>query len=177
LCCSTNSFSRRIRCCPTRSRQAIFHRRQLFDRGPHYDADDVSGIIAVEPPHLVADYPAALVPQVDADGNGIDGIRTMTLQVPLGTYTGWNIRREGFSGGDACDLVGSYMPFAVTKVQRAATGDPRPSLEERYGTLANYTALATAAANSMVTQRLLLPSDVATAIQSATNQAQQAGLK
>jgi len=29
----------------------------------------------------------------------------------------------------------------------------------------------------MVTQRLLLPSDVATAIQSATNQAQQAGLK
>ena len=162
---------------PNPEPQTIFAGRQLFDRGPHYDADDVSGIIAVEPPHLVADYPAALVPQVDADGNGIDGIRTMTLQVPLGTYTGWNIRREGFSGGDACDLVGSYMPFAVTKVQRAATGDPRPSLEERYGTLANYTALATAAANSMVTQRLLLPSDVATAIQSATNQAQQAGLK
>jgi hypothetical protein len=162
---------------PNPEPQTIFARRQLFDRGPHYDAADVSGIISVEPPHLVADYTAALVPQVDADGNGIDGVRTVTLQVPLGTYTGWNIRRDGFSEGDACDLVGSYMPFAITKVQRGATGDPRPSLEERYGTLANYTALATAAANSMVTQRLLLPSDVDAAIESATNQAQQAGLK
>jgi hypothetical protein len=35
--------------------QAIFHRRQLFDRGPHYDADGVSGIISVEPPNLLAD--------------------------------------------------------------------------------------------------------------------------
>ena len=157
--------------------QAIFHRRQLFDRGPHYDADDVSGIISVEPPNLVADYPSPLVPQVDPDGNGIDGVRTLTLQVPLGTYTGWNIRGEGFSEGDACDLVGSYMPFPVTRVQRGATGDPRLSLEERYGTLANYTARATAAANSLVAQRLLLPSDADAAIRSVTNQAQQAGLK
>jgi hypothetical protein len=162
---------------PNPEPQAIFHRRQLFDRGPHYDADDVSGIVSVEPPNLLADYPAPLVPQVDADGNSIDGIRTLTLQVPLGTYTGWNIRREGFSAGDACDLVGSYLPFAVTKVQRGATGDPRLSLEERYGTLANYIALGTAAANSLVAQRLLLPSDANAAIQSATKQAQQAGLK
>jgi hypothetical protein len=167
---------------PNPEPQTIFHHRQLFDRGPHYDADDVSGIITVEPPNLLADYPTPRVPQVDTDGNDIDGIRTLTLQVPLGTYTGWNIRRAGFSEGDACDLTGSsltgsYMPFAVTKVQRGATGDPRPSLEERYGTLANYTALATAAANSLVTQRLLLPSDAPAAIQSATNQAQQAGLK
>jgi hypothetical protein len=157
--------------------QTVFHRQQLFYRGPHYDADDVSGVISIEPPDLLADYPAALVPQVDPDGNGVDGVRTVTLQVPLGTYTGWNIRREGFSEGDACDLIGSYMPFPVTKAQRIATGDPRRSLEERYGSLANYTALATAAANSLVTQRLLLPSDAAATIQSATSQAQQAGLK
>jgi hypothetical protein len=162
---------------PNPAPQTIFHRRQLFDRGPHYDADDVSGIISVEPPNLVADYPSPLVPQVDPDGNGIDGVRTLTLQVPLGTYTGWNIRGEGFSEGDACDLVGSYMPFPVTRVQRGATGDPRLSLEERYGTLANYTARATAAANSLVAQRLLLPSDADAAIRSVTNQAQQAGLK
>jgi alpha/beta hydrolase family protein len=157
--------------------QAIFKRRQLFYRGAHYDADDVSGVISIEPPDLLADYPAVLVPQVDADGNGIDGVRTLTLQVPLGTYTGWNIRRTGFSEGDACDLIGSYMPFALTKAQRGAAGDPRPSLEERYGTLANYAALATSAASQLVAQRLLLPSDAAAAIQSATQQAQQAGLK
>jgi hypothetical protein len=148
--------------------QAIFHRRQLFDRGPHYDADGVSGIISVEPPNLLADYPAPLVPQVDADGNSIDGVRTLMLQVPLGTYTGWNIRRDGFSAGDACDLTGSYFPLALTKALRASTGDTRPSLEERYGTLVKYTALATRAANKLVAQRLLLPSDAAAAIQSAT---------
>jgi hypothetical protein len=157
--------------------QTIFHERQVFDRGPHYDADDVSGIISIEPPILLAQYPTPLVPQVDADGNATDGVRTLTLQVPLGTYTGWNIRRAGFSEGDACDLVGSYMPFAVTKAERGATGDLRPSLEERYGTLANYTVLATAAASKLVAQQLLLQSDAAAAVQSATSQAQQAGLK
>jgi hypothetical protein len=112
---------------------------------------------------------------VNADGNDIDGLRSITLQVPLGTYAGWNVRTKGFSEGDACDLTGSYIPFALTKSQR--DGDPRPSLQERYGTLANYTAAAMTAANSLVSQRLLLPSDAAAAIQSATNQAQQAGLQ
>jgi hypothetical protein len=65
----------------------------------------------------------------------------------------------------------------VTKTERLQNGDPRPSLEERYGTLANYTALAKAAAGKLVKERLLLASDEAAAIQSATNQAQQAGLK
>jgi len=157
--------------------QAIFHERQVFDRGLHYDADDVSGIISIEPPIVLAQYPTPLVPQVDADGNAIDGIRTLTLQVPLGTYTGWNIRSAGFSEGDACDLTGSYMPFAVTKAERSATGDARPSLQERYGTLANYTGLAISAANKLVAQRLLLQSDAPAAVQSVTQQAQQAGLK
>jgi hypothetical protein len=155
--------------------QLIFNTRLFYDRGRQYDADDVSGIISIEPPKPIAEYPA-LVPQVDADGNDIDGLRSITLQVPLGTYTGWNVRRAGFSEGDACDLTGSYIPFAVTKAQRMQSLDPRPSLQERYGTLANYTALATAAANKLVSQRLLLAPDAAAAIQSATNQAQQAGL-
>src|SRR5215472_1789278 len=156
--------------------EAIFNTRFLFDRGPGYDGDDVSGIIAVEPPKAIAAYPA-LVPEVDSDGNDIDGLRSITLQVPLGTYTGWNVRRAGFSEGDACDLTGSYIPFAASKAQRMQSGDSRPSLEERYGTLANYTALATAAADKLVAQRLLLAEDESAAIQSATNQAQQAGLK
>jgi hypothetical protein len=156
--------------------QGIFNTRFVYDRGPLYDADDVSGIISVEPPKPIAEYPA-LVPQVNVDGNDIDGLRSITLQVPLGTYTGWNVRRAGFSEGDACDLTGSYIPFALTKAQRTLTGDPRLSLEERYGTLPQYTKLATAVADQLVAQRLLLASDEAAAIQSATNQAQQAGLK
>jgi hypothetical protein len=156
--------------------QGIFNTRFLYDRGPRYDAVDVSGIISIEPPTPIAQYPA-LVPQVNADGNDIDGLLSITLQVPLGTYTGWNVRRAGFSEGDACDLTGSYIPFALTKSQRMQIGDPRPSLEERYGSLANYTALVTVVANKLMSQRLLLASDQAVAIQSATSQAQQAGLK
>jgi len=156
--------------------QNVFNTRNIYNRGPQYDAEDVTGIIAVEPPISLAEYPS-LVPQVDKDGNDIDGLRSITLQVPLGTYTGWNVRAAGFSEGDACDLTGSYIPFAVTRLQRQQSGDPRPSLQERYGTLANYAALASAAADQLVRAGLLLASDKAAAVQSATNQAQQAGLQ
>jgi hypothetical protein len=156
--------------------QNVFNTRDIYNRGPQYDAEDVTGIIAVEPPIPLAEYPS-LVPQVDRDGNDIDGLRSVTLQVPLGTYTGWNVRAAGFSEGDACDLTGSYIPFAATKAQRQQSGDTRLSLQERYATLANYTALATAAADQLVRAGLLLASDEAAAIQSAANQAQQAGLQ
>ena len=35
-------------------------------------------------------------------------------------------------------LTGSYIPFPATKAEREQTGDPRPSLEERYGSLESY---------------------------------------
>ena len=34
---------------------------------------------------------SALVPQVDADGNEIAGIRLPDIAVPRGTFTGWNL--------------------------------------------------------------------------------------
>ena len=145
----------------------IFNTRIAYYRGPKYDADDVSGIIAVEPPISLAEYPS-LAPQVDAGGNDIDGLRSHILQAPLGTYAGWNVRAAGFSQGDACDLTGSYIPFAVTKAQRLASGDPRLSLQERYGNTAGYVSAVTAAVNTLVSQRLMLASDAAGAISNAT---------
>ena len=112
-------------------------------------------------------YPA-LAPQVDSDGNDIGGLRSHILQAPLGTYTGWNVRRAGFSQGDACDLTGSYIPFAITKAQRLAAGDPRLSLEERYVTTAGYVNAVTTAVNKLVSERLMLASDAAGAITNAT---------
>ena len=155
--------------------QNVFNTRNVYDRGPQYVPEEVTGIISIEPPTQLARY-SALVPRVNSDGNDVGGLRSLTLQVPLGTYTGWNVRAAGFSEGDACDLTGSYIPFALTKSQRTQNGDLRPSLQERYGTLAVYTKLATAAAEALVREGLLLSSDKAAAIQSATNQAQQAGL-
>ena len=154
----------------------IWNTRQVFRRGEKYDTDDVSGIISIEPPVARAEYPT-LLPQVDEDGNDLDGLRSVTLRAPLGTYTGWNVRKDGFSQGDACDLTGGYIPFALTRAAREANHDPRPSLEERYGTLAQYTAVATEAARHLVHQGYLLPSDEPAAINSAVMQAQHSGLR
>jgi alpha/beta hydrolase family protein len=155
--------------------EGVWNTRLVYRRGEKYDAADVSGIISIEPPLARAEYPT-LLPQVDADGNDVDGLRSVTLRAPLGTYTGWNVRKEGFSQGDACDLTGGFVPFALTPAERESKGDPRRSLQERYGTLAGYTAVATQAAQHLVHQGYLLPSDEASAISSAVSQASQAGL-
>ena len=153
----------------------IWNTRAVYRRGPQYDAQDVSGVISIEPPLVRAEYPT-LLPQVDADGNDLGGLHSVTLSAPLGTYTGWNVRAAGFSQGDACDLTGSYIPFAVTAAQRETAGDPRRSLQERYGNLAGYTAAAQAAAARLVALGYLLQSDEAAAVAAAVSQAQLAGL-
>jgi hypothetical protein len=87
-----------------------------------------------------------LVPKVDADGNELGGVRSVLLEAPLGTYTGWNPIGHGFFKGDIQSLGGGYIPFAKTKAQRLATGDPRLSLEERYQTHEGYVERVKAAA-------------------------------
>ena len=114
------------------SARGVAAQRVHLDRGPAFHELDITGVMA-EPPHAGAAYPL-LLPQVDADGNHIDGLRNTAVQVPLGTYTGWNVRKGGFSEGDSCDLLGAYIPFFRTKAEREAAKDPRPSLEERYPT-------------------------------------------
>jgi hypothetical protein len=59
------------------------------------------------------------------------------------------------------------IPFARTRAERDAAGDPRPSLEERYGSRENYAARVEAAATALVTDRLLLPSDAAAYVKAA----------
>ena len=51
---------------------------------------------------------------------------------------------------------------------RLANGDPRLSLQERYGNTAGYTAAVTAAVNLLVSGRLMLASDAVGAISNAT---------
>jgi hypothetical protein len=110
--------------------------------------------------YLAASAPQAYgtrVSAVDADGNELAGIRLPDIAAPLATYTGWNVYKA--QPGELCDRDGSFIPFARTKAEREAAGDPRPSLEERYRTRANYVARIKAAADDLVRERLLLPSD------------------
>ncbi len=129
----------------------------------HLSVKDTS----VPPRHVPGMEYRVLVPKVDGDGNDLGGIRAAQLQAPLGTYTGWNLRAKDFMQDEGCYLTGSYIPFATTTAQRAASGDPRPSLEERFGTRQKYVDAVTAAARTLTAERLLLAEDAERLIKSA----------
>jgi hypothetical protein len=131
---------------------------QELNFGNDFRPREESGIVAPGKKVPGANY-VVLAPKVDKDGNDIAGVRSSTIQAPLGTYTGWNLRKAGFAEGELCSNTGSYIPFAVHKADRMASGDPRLSLEERYGNHAGYVAAVTAAANQLVGQGYLLPED------------------
>ncbi len=120
---------------------------------------DVSGPATVLP---------FLVSQVDGDGNEIGGIRLPEQAVPLGTYRGWAFRSE--SAGLPNTLVpyaGGYIPFARTGVERLQNGDPRPSVEERYSSRADYVRRVEEVAKRMAQERRLLQEDVTAIVASA----------
>lgn len=141
---------------------------RVLDHGPGYNPADLTGVISNEPPpEGPRDY-TLLVPQVDADGNDLGGIRSISVQVPRATLTGWNYFREDrFGGGGFCNLQGSAFPFAATRTERERMNDPRPSLEERYPTREAYVAWVRQAATRLVALRFLLEEDAAAAIAAA----------
>jgi hypothetical protein len=116
--------------------------------------------MAVHPPRQVNDGEyRVLVPKVDKDGNDIAGIRLPAVQVPTGTYTGWNLRPAGLAEDELSGLLGSFIPFAKSKTQRRQKGDPRLSLQERYKDKADYVRQVSRVARILVEQRYLLPED------------------
>jgi Alpha/beta hydrolase domain len=100
-----------------------------------------------------------LVPRVNADGNEVSGVASVLHQAPLGSYLGWNVTASGFFKGQICGFAGGYVPFARTRAERLAAGDPRLSLEERYGTQEGYMCVVRRAAESLVKDRFLLKAD------------------
>ena len=128
-----------------------------LDFGPDFAT---KGIVAYDPPKVGKPFPT-LVPQVDRDGNETSGIRLPELAVPLATYTGWNLRAASIGAPDEIQsMMGSFIPFAKTKADREKTGDPRPSIEERYSSKEEYLKKVDAAGRELVAQHFLLESDV-----------------
>lgn len=121
---------------------------------------------AVFPPKVLGSYPV-FVPRADRDGMAIAGIRMLPLAVPRATYTGWNPRAQGYGAGTLFPLQGAMIPFAATRAEREASGDPRLSVAERYADSAAYVAAVQKAAAQMVAERLLLPQDAERAIELA----------
>jgi len=110
-----------------------------YDMGEGFHYHDVSGAITRQPPAIRGTIPSR-VPRVDADGNETAGVPSVQLQVPIGTYLGWNVQSAGFGKGGGCGFFGGFIPFATTRTERMATGDPRLSLQERYGDHAGFVA-------------------------------------
>ena len=144
---------------PAVSPLRIYDSLHVLDYGPLYHAVDSSGIITREPPLARSPSYGILEMQVDADGNDVAGIELVFSQVPIGTYTGWNLFRKDHFENGLCNLQGSFIPFAPTRAERLAIGDPRPSIEERYPTKESHVAAIRKAANGLVAKRYLLRED------------------
>jgi hypothetical protein len=132
-----------------------------YDYGPAFDYPDLSGVITRQPPGIGAAIPS-LVPRVDGDGNETGGgVPSVQHLVPLGTYLGWNVLAHGYGAGGDCGFAGGFIPFAATRAERLAKGDPRLSLAERYGDHAGFVARVKAVAARRVREGWLLPDDAA----------------
>jgi hypothetical protein len=114
-------------------------------------------------PPKVGDPYANLVSAIDEDGNELAGIRLPDISVPLATYTGWNLRHGDIGGpGQTLSLLGSTIPFPATQAERKASGDPRPSIEERYPSKEDYLRQVQQAAEALVQRGYLLAEDLPT---------------
>jgi hypothetical protein len=129
------------------------------DYGPEFRS---KGLVSQEPPKVGSAF-AVVVPQVDTDGNETSGIRAPMIQVPLATYTGWNLRDPSIGASEELySMVGSTFYLPRTKAEREKTRDPRPSLEERYKGREDYLARYETAARELVRGGYLLEADLPT---------------
>jgi hypothetical protein len=118
------------------------------------------GIISTEPPAVGAPFPG-FVPQPDAAGNDTGGVRLPELEVPLATYTGWNLRDPSIGAPQQrLSFVGSFIALTRTEQERKQAGDPRASIGERYASRDDYMSKFEQAAKKLIDQRFVLQEDL-----------------
>ena len=139
-------------------------RRPNYDYGPNFE----KGYASVFPPKAVPgqEYPVQ-VPLIDADGNDVPGLRYPDVEVPVGTHLSWALRRAPYAEGEMLWTTGSFSPFARTKAERAASGDQRPSIEERYASHDDYVQQVTRVCERLVGERLMLGEDAERYVEAA----------
>ncbi len=122
----------------------------------------------VEPASDVGEPYPNFVPAVDDDGNEVSGIRLPDVTVPLAAYAGWNLRHpDNGAPGQIMPQIGSTIPFPATREDREATGDPRPSIEERYASKEDFLGRVRQAAQALIAEGYLLEEDLDTVTEQA----------
>jgi hypothetical protein len=134
----------------------VIQQPESRDYGPDFLG---RGIISLEPPRNRGHY-VVRVPRSDAEGNDLGTLLPAEVAMPLATYTGWNLRRRDVGAeGMLASLAGSYIPFPRTRAEAKANGDPRQSLEERYGDFVEYQKRFRVACEELVRKRCMLQED------------------
>ena len=139
---------------------AHFPRHHARPRRLDFGADPELRVMTQIPPREGPAF-GSLVSAVDDDGNEVAGITLPEVRVPVATHTGWTLRHPDIGGAEQLLVfAGGTIPFARTRREREAAGDPRPSLEERYASREAYLASVRRAALDLVAERHLLEEDV-----------------
>lgn len=117
------------------------------------------GVVTQQPPRRGPAY-AVRVPQVDALGNEMTGVRALAVSVPVGSYLPWNLRAGApFAADEMAGYLGTFVPFAVSSDTRR-TGDERPTLTELYPDPGRYRTEVDEALGGLVDAGWVLPVDV-----------------
>jgi hypothetical protein len=132
------------------------HQALRLDFGPQWK----NRIITKQPPVVGKPFPV-FMPQTDADGNDLGGVRLPQLEVPLATYTGWNLRdpKSGMET-ERVSFLGSFFPLPKTKTDADAAHDPRKPIVERYSSREDYLQKFSTAAAKLAEDRFLLGEDI-----------------
>jgi len=133
------------------------HAPPFLDLGPHWDAEAIINNLT---PRMAGRY-RVLAPACEPDGTDRGCLSPPEIAVPLATFTGWNLwRTETGAENDLVSLDGSCFPFPIRRADREAIGDPRLSIEERYGTIDIYLQALRAYCRGLASRRLLLDEDI-----------------
>ena len=101
-------------------------------------------------------------------GCRMEEIGVPELLVPVATFTGWNLYNERSGPTNVMSTTtGSFMPFARTRAEREKSGDPRPSIEERYKGKDDYLDRVTKSANDLASKGYLIKEDIPRIVQQA----------
>jgi hypothetical protein len=136
----------------------VIHEPDFVDRGPEFLTFRRA---TRQPPRVMGRY-NVMVPGYGADNNEVGCLLPPTVAVPVGTFTSWNLRsREIGAEAELLSLSGGYIPLPATVEERRLTGDPRPSIEERYGRFDVYLEQFRSYVQTLLTEGYLLEEDVA----------------
>jgi len=135
----------------------VWQQPSFWNLGPRWHKQR---IVDQEPPGRLADY-VVLVPRFNVDGNEMGCLNPAEVAVPVASYTGWNLIRDGTGAdGNLSSLRGSYIPFPRNREERLATKDPRRSVQERYESVDMYIAQMKTYCEALVKDGYLRAADV-----------------